>query len=71
MGVKILKLDDVEVSVILTGLSLAHNKYFEAKDKESMILSDKLIDLMKDSDVYIGELSKKWINVQIRSYMIF
>lgn len=55
MGRKVIKLDDLEVSIILTGLSLAHNLYYEKKDKESMILSDKLIDLVKDSDVYIGE----------------
>ena len=59
MGLKVVKLDDVEVSVILTGLSLAHNKYFTDKDKESMLLSDKLLDLIKDSDIYIGEVKKK------------
>lgn len=59
MGLKVIKLDDVEVSVVLTGLTLVHTKYFNDKDKESMLLSDKLLDLIKDSDIYIGEVNKK------------
>ena len=61
MGVKIIALDDTDISVILTGLSLAHNKYYTNKDKESMLLSDKLIDLIKDGNVYIGEVKKRWM----------
>lgn len=59
MGFKVMKLDDVEISIILTGLSLAHNLYYDKKDKESMILSDKLLDLLKDSDVFVSEVKRK------------
>ena len=71
MGIKVIDLDDVEISVLLTGLNLAHSLYFEKKDNASMILSDKLIDLIKDNDVFVGERVKKWKNVEIKSYMIF
>lgn len=59
MGVKIISLDDTDVSVILTGLSLAHNKYYTNNDKSNMLLSDKLIDLIKDADVYVGQKGTK------------
>ncbi len=55
MGVKVIKLDDVQISVILTGLSLAHRLYNDKDDKDSMILCDELIGLIDDSDIYIGD----------------
>lgn len=59
MGVKIIKLDDTEVSIILTGLTLAHKLYYEKRDNESMLLSDKLLDMMKDDDVFVSEGSNR------------
>ena len=55
MGRKIFKLDDTEVSIVLVGMSLAHSLYNDKKDIESMKTCDRLFDLMKVGDLYVGK----------------
>lgn len=59
MGIKVIELDDVQVSVIITGLMLAHSKYINTEDKQSAIVADTLIDLIENSEIFISEVKKK------------
>lgn len=59
MGLKVIQLDDTQVSVVLVGLMLAHNKYINDNDNESAIMADVLIDLVKDGDLFLTERGKK------------
>lgn len=53
MGIKVIKLEDEEVSCIITGLNFAHSNYQKNGDKEKMLICDKLIDLIDDIDVFL------------------
>lgn len=59
MGIKVIQLDDTQVSVILAGLMLAHSKYINNEDKQNAIVADKLISFIENSEIFIGEVNKK------------
>lgn len=53
MGIKVIKLEDEDVSCILTGLNFAYSNYQKNGDKEKMLICDKLIGLIDDIDIFL------------------
>ncbi len=58
MGIRVIQLDDTQVSVISTGLILAHSKYINNEDKQSAVLADTLIDLIQESEIFVSEVKR-------------